>query len=125
MIKNTILSFLRWIGSILIRITEADCKDYLRPTTEPARTIYDAFVLESEKRRGKESEDWIRDERLAVYNAALNWCLKNDYECPEMKDLIDSENYAYGSADYGSKWAINFANKITKPENKLPESELK
>ncbi len=109
---------LEWLGVV------KSSYDHLRPITEPARTLYDAFVLESEKRRGKEVEEWVENERLAVYNAALNWCLRNEYECPTIKDLIDSEDYAYGSADYGSKWAINFANKIVKPENKLSESEL-
>lgn len=63
--------------------------DPFRPTTEPARTLYDAFVMESGKRRGKESEEWVKNERLAVYNAALNWCLKNEYDCPTIKDLIE------------------------------------
>ena len=48
--------------------------DFFRPHEEPSRTIYDAFQKEAKKRDGCTVEEWILNERMAVFNASLEWC---------------------------------------------------
>jgi hypothetical protein len=50
-------------NKILERFGVVKCShDPFRPTTEPARTLYDAFVMESKNREGKESEEWVKSQ---------------------------------------------------------------
>lgn len=77
--------------------------DIFKPRNEPARSIYESFQKEA-KNRGR-NEDWIERERLAVFNCAKNYCELNGLIYPSLKEIEEAENYAMGSADYGSKWA--------------------
>ena len=79
--------------------------DPLRPKYEPARSIYNAFQKEAEKRDGRTIEEFILAERTAVLEAAWTYANKNGLKEPTMEDVRIAENYAYGSVDYGSKWA--------------------
>ncbi len=83
--------------------------DFFRPTSEPARSIYDAFVAESAKRKGKPLEDWIAGERMAVLNAAVVAAQRLGLRAPTIAEVELSERCACGHSDYGAKWAYGVA----------------
>ena len=84
--------------------------DVFRPHTEPAATIYDAFQAEARKRVGRPLHEWILMERKAVHETAVKCAEKHGFKAPSMDEIEKEERAAYGSADYGSKWAIKVAN---------------
>ena len=79
--------------------------DALRPRSDPAQTIYDAFQLEAEKRDGRSTAEWQEAERQTVYDAAKHYAEKHSLHIPTMEDVKRAEMSAYGQRDYGSKWA--------------------
>ena len=80
-------------------------KDFFRPRTEPAITIYDAFHKEAKNRDGKEFSQWNNNEIVAVFTAAVEYAQKHRLRIPTLDEVRETEQYASGSADYGSKWA--------------------
>jgi hypothetical protein len=87
--------------------------DFFRPYEEPSRTIYDAFQREAKKRDDCPVESWILNERMAVFNAALEWCKTKGLKPISIDDVKYAEDKAYGSSDYGSKWAYGIADAIS------------
>ncbi len=88
--------------------------DIFRPRTEPARTLYDAFQAESRHRNGRRPEVWIVAERLAVWRAAWDYSQQHSLRFPTLAEVEAGERYAYGSVDYGAKWAYQVAEKMRK-----------
>lgn len=80
-------------------------QDFFRPHFEPSRTIYDAFCKESAKRKNLLPDVWQTNERLAVFNATVEWAKANNMIAPSLEDIKRAESNAVGSADYGAKWA--------------------
>jgi hypothetical protein len=91
--------------------------DIFRPHTEPAGTIYDAFQEEANKRSSRSVEKWILKERIAVWNAAIEYSSLYNLYIPNIQDVEKTEKEAYGSVDYGSKWSIKLANLIMEKSN--------
>jgi len=89
-------------------------KDLFRPRTEPARTIYDAFQLESLKR--KESNDpkiWIENERQVVFSVAKKYAETHNLVTPTIDQVTLAKRSAQGHIDYAAKWAygiVDFMN---------------
>lgn len=84
-------------------------KDVFRPTIEPARTLYDAFQREAEKRDGRDFEDWHSAELNAVCNAARQYAQSHALIAPTFEQVCDAEVCASGHVDYGAKWAYRVA----------------
>ena len=80
-------------------------KDIFRPSTEPARRIYDAFQDEGRKREGRTFNEWHSAEKNRVWAEARDYAQENNLNVPTMRQIEDVERYASGHADYGSKWA--------------------
>lgn len=83
--------------------------DIFQPRHEPARSIYEAFRKESEKRRGREPEVWIAAEREAVLQEAVRQAEKLGLRAPTEQEVMQAEVSACGHVDYGSKWALRVA----------------
>lgn len=86
--------------------------DFSRPHFDPARTIYDAFCLESKNRQNIGIKEWIINERTAVFNATCKWCNENGLISPSLKDIEHAESLAIGHSDYGAKWAYKIGDII-------------
>ena len=87
-------------------------EDMFRPTTEPARTIYDAFLCESKKRKGRTPDQWRTCELNAVGQAVSKWARNNGYVPPTLEDVQRASDHAAGHVDYGSKWALEVADSL-------------
>jgi len=79
--------------------------DPFRPSHEPARSIYDAFQAQANRRKQYAGTEWIEAERKVVFEAAKAAAKKHGLVEPTLKMVERAEIYASGSADYGSKWA--------------------
>lgn len=93
--------------------------DPFRPLHDPARSIYDAFRREAQKRIQSPVVEWdqqIVNERLAVHEAAREIAIKNGLRIPSLAEVEQEENLAMGDFDYGSKWAHGVAQRMTKHE---------
>ena len=90
-------------------------KDFLRPHTEPARSIYDAFQDEAKKRPGRTFEEWHQAEIRSVFLAAVQQSGYLGLTIPTVDDVISAEHLASGHADYGAKWAIGVADMMRQP----------
>lgn len=88
---------------------EKQMPDIFRPRHDPARSIYDAFQCEADKRKGRTVEEWMTAEREAVFREATHQAQKLGLRPPTIAEIISAENYASGSADYGAKWAYGVA----------------
>ncbi|MFN9473241.1 hypothetical protein [Acidovorax sp.] len=86
--------------------------DHSRPYSEPARTLYDAFLAETKLRSSRTSDEWVRLEPIAVYNAAIRYAADFGLRSPTMAEVLAAERSARGSADYGFKWAFALAEKM-------------
>ena len=84
-------------------------KDIFRPRTEPARTLYDAFLAEAKHRAGRDFEEWHNAELNAVHDAARKYAEAHGTTAPTFEQVCAADAYASGSADYGSKWAYQVA----------------
>jgi hypothetical protein len=89
-------------------------RDIFQPKTEPALSIYNAFQAEASKRNGRSVEEWLLAEREAVFQEADRQAKKLGLRSPSMKEIVDAENYASGSVDYGSKWAYGVARSMSR-----------
>ena len=92
--------------------------DFFRPRQAPACVLYDAFQAEALHRKGRDVEEWIRLELEAVHRAACSYAAEHGFNPPPMEDVVAAERIARGSVDYGSKWALMVAEKMTRPEKK-------
>jgi hypothetical protein len=89
--------------------------DIFRPRHDPAKLIYDTFQEEAAKRNHHDI-DFIEKERQAVWKVAVMYALANKKYVPKLKDIIDAENYAIGSIDYGAKLAYKITDIINQKE---------
>lgn len=80
-----------------------------RPTTEPARAIYDAFQAEASLRPGRTVEAWTTGEAEAVWRAARDYAQQRRLEAPTLEQVQRAEVLARGHTDYGAKWAYGVA----------------
>lgn len=87
--------------------------DFFRPRQAPASVLYDAFQEEATHRKGRDVEEWIRLELEAVHRAACSYAAEHGLHAPTLEQVAAAERYARGSADYGSKWALVLAEKMT------------
>lgn len=80
-------------------------RDIFQPPREPARSIYQAFQAEAEKRNGRGTAEWVEAEKDAVHREAVFQAQKLGMKAPSMQQVTDAEGYARGSVDYGAQWA--------------------
>jgi hypothetical protein len=90
-------------------------KDLFRPTTEPARTLYDAFKKEAENRGAKAFVEWHNNEVRSVYFAACDYARARGRKPPTLQQVRDAEASARGHVDYGAKWAYRVAEVMQNP----------
>lgn len=90
--------------------------DHWRPTTDPAKTIYDALQAEALKRSGRAVDDWIEAERNAVWTASRDYALKYGLRVPTLSVVERAEQSACGHTDYCAKWAYGMAAALTARE---------
>ncbi|KPG82227.1 hypothetical protein [Pseudomonas sp. RIT-PI-o] len=80
-------------------------KDIFQPQSEPAKSIYEAFQLEASMRDGRSLDEWQAAERTAVHREAAIQARKLGLHVLTMEQVEQAERHAFGSIDYGSKWA--------------------
>ncbi|MBX8557094.1 hypothetical protein K5D56_21755 [Pseudomonas cichorii] len=85
-------------------------KDIFQPRSEPAKSIYEAFQVEAAMRDGRSLDEWQFAERNAVQREATIQAHKLGLHVPTMEQVERAELQAFGSIDYGSKWALGVAN---------------
>jgi len=88
--------------------------DFFRPHTEPARTLYDAFQAEAEKRPERTCDEWIAKERMAMWHVATSYAQRHGLHMPTLDEVTLAERLACGHVDYGAKWAIGVAEAMRK-----------
>ncbi|MBM5458738.1 hypothetical protein H8F21_14315 [Pseudomonas sp. P66] len=79
--------------------------DIFQPRTEPAKSIYGAFQAEAAMRAERSLDEWQAAERNAVHREAGIQAQKMGLRVPTMSEVERAERHAFGSIDYGSKWA--------------------
>lgn len=89
--------------------------DIFRPHQDPARSIYDAFVAESQHRRHRSVEEWISAERSAVFLESVRQAEKHQLRPPTMEEVMRAERYAMGSCDYGATWIYRIVEAMHRP----------
>lgn len=87
--------------------------DHFRPSTQPARAIYDAFQNEALKREGRAFEEWREQENISVHMAAVMAARTLGIKEPTMDDVVSAERFACGHSDYGAQWAYRLADVMT------------
>ena len=93
-------------------------RDPFRPRQRTAaRHIYDAFVVEATKRCPADTQSWIDDEKIAVWQAARDWAQMHGLAVVLMSDVEDAELKAQGHTDYGVKWALRVARCMEEKSN--------
>jgi hypothetical protein len=80
-------------------------RDVFRPTADPAQTIYDALITESELRSGRSVDEWIAAEKNAVWKAAHDYAQQYGLRIPTIADVEQAETQAMGHCDYAAKYA--------------------
>jgi hypothetical protein len=100
-------------------------KDFFRPRTEPARSLYDAFQEEAKKRKGRSFEEWNRAEINAVWYAARDYAQQHGLRIPYLDEVVSEERSACGHIDYGMKWAYGVAAAMRQPEHGKAEKRAK
>jgi len=90
-------------------------KDVFRPHQEPARSIYDAFQEEAEKREGRSIEAWQTAEKKTVWQAARDAAQQRGLRVPTMEEIERAESSACGHVDYGAKWAYGIVEAMNRP----------
>ncbi|KVV07501.1 hypothetical protein WK77_16255 [Burkholderia ubonensis] len=83
--------------------------DVFRPFREPARSIYDALILEGARRRERGTDEWLSAEREAVLREAIVQARRLGIRAPTMADVEREERLAVGHSDYAAKWARGVA----------------
>lgn len=79
--------------------------DCFRPHLEPARSIYDALVKESDKRKERTCDEWIQEERNVVYREAVKQAKLHNLRVPTMQEVEYAEGMACGHCDYVAQFA--------------------
>lgn len=92
--------------------------DTWRPTSEPARTIYDVIRSEASKRSGRTVEQWLEAELKAVWSAARDYAQQNGLRVPTLDEIEAAERSACGHTDYGAQWAYAVARRLAHPDHK-------
>lgn len=87
--------------------------DHWRPTSEPARTIYDTLQAEALRRPGRSVDEWVEAERNAVWAASRDYAQKHGLSVPTIKAVQMAEQSACGHTDYCAKWAYGVAEALT------------
>ena len=87
-------------------------KDWLRPTTQPAQMIYDAWHKETENRTKFEYVEWCKNERKVVFETANLAAKKYGLKSVTIEEVEAAEQNAYGSVDYGAKWVYGVLDKM-------------
>ena len=90
---------------------------FFRPRDEPASVIFDAFMIESEKRHGKSVDEWKKKEEEAVWRASKEWAEARRYTYPTLEDVRREVSIAQGHIDFASKWAYGVSRLIGKGDN--------
>jgi len=85
-------------------------KDIFQPRSEPAKSIYEAFQIEAAMRNDRSLDEWQLAERNAVQREAAMQAHKLGLRVPTMEQVERAERYAFGSIDYGCKWALGVVN---------------
>lgn len=96
-------------------------RDIFRPTSEPARSIYDAFQREAAKRPGSGSAEWMERERVAVHREAAIQATRLGLRIPSMAEVFEAEQCASGHTDYGAKWAYGVVDAMKQKAPALAE----
>lgn len=91
--------------------------DVFRPFHAPARIIYDAFVAEAALRNQRKVEDWLEQERKAVWRAARDYAQQHGLRVPTLDEVKRAETLAAGHSDYGAKWAYGVERYLTQTAN--------
>jgi hypothetical protein len=89
-------------------------KDMFRPRNEPACLIYDALIEEATKRKDKDIEEWIYDERMVVWNTAKEYAKKHSLYEPTLEEIVRAENMSVGFVDYAAKFAYKVTELVTR-----------
>lgn len=82
--------------------------NFFRPTSEPARSLFDALVRQMEA-RATNSGDWIHAERAAMLSAAQEYAHAHGLRAPTPDEVESAERSACGHSDYAAKWAYGVA----------------
>lgn len=83
--------------------------DRLRPRSEPARSIYDAFQKEAQLRPTRTWNESESAEREVVWKAACEYATKNGLREPTFEEILKAERCALGHFDYATTWAHGVA----------------
>ena len=84
-------------------------KTMFEPTQEPAKSIYNALVNEATKRKVRSVEEWIKAERKAVFDKAMELSNAHGFCVPTLEQIVIAENCACGHVDYAAKFAYGVA----------------
>ncbi|KAB1444163.1 hypothetical protein [Bordetella bronchiseptica] len=90
--------------------------DIWRPTSEPARSIYDVIRAEAIKRPGRSVDEWLEAELKAVWFAARDYAQQHGLPAPTLRDIKSAERSACGHTDYGAQWAYGVARRLAHPK---------
>ena len=77
-----------------------------RPSSEPARQIYDA-ILEFAKVRT--NPHWVHHLQLKVFRVAREYASQNRLSYPTLDEVKRCESMSLGHTDYAVKWATYVA----------------
>lgn len=92
--------------------------DCFRLRWEPARTLHDAVVEESQHR--SEHTDWIERERHRMHQTAICYAQQHGLNVPTLDEVRACERLAEGHVDYMRKWALGVAAIMTQKPEKQP-----
>lgn len=91
--------------------------DIFRPRHEPAKTIYDAFQAEAEKRPGRSFQEWTKAELEVVWRTARDYAQQHGLRVPLMSEVERADRSASGHVDYGAKLAYYITDFMTQKES--------
>ena len=91
-------------------------KDFFRPNSELARTLYDAFQEEASKREGCKTQNQKFAEEVAVWEAARDYAQQHgEFRVVFLSEVVQAGNLAEGHVDFGAKWAYGVAAAMRRP----------
>lgn len=76
--------------------------------------IRKALYKEGRKRDRRDADEFVVEERVAVWRAARKFARKHKLRPPTMKQIMDAEDSAYGHSDFGHKWTLYVSQLLTK-----------
>lgn len=86
--------------------------DIWRPTSEPARAIYDVIRAETTKRPERSVDEWLEAETKAVWSAACAYAQEQGLPVPTLSQIQSAERSACGHTDYYAQWAYGVARRL-------------